>query len=254
MPPRRSAPAAASEATLVARGEYLVRAGSCLGCHTEPGGEPYAGGRAIETPFGIVYGPNLTPDVATGLGAWTGDDFWRALHNGKARDGRLLYPAFPYPNYTRLERADADAMLAYLRSLPPVAKANRPHALDFPFDQAAALAVWRALFFRPGHFEPDPARTASWNRGAYLVETLGHCNACHSQRNALRRDPRTVRSGRRPDPDPELVCALAQGRRRGRRRRLAGRPDRRPAQERGRAARLRAGTDGRGRRPLDPAT
>ena len=183
-------PAAASTSaidatTLVARGEYLVRAGSCLGCHTEPGGEPYTGGRAIETPFGIVYGPNLTPDVATGLGAWTADDFWRALHNGKARDGRLLYPAFPYPNYTRVERVDADAMFAYLRSLAPVAKANRPHALGFPFDQRAALAVWRVLFFRPGRFDADPAHTASWNRGAYLVETLGHCNACHSQRNVF---------------------------------------------------------------------
>ncbi|MEP7138605.1 MAG: cytochrome c [Caldimonas sp.] len=179
-------PATAGDAAaLVARGEYLARAGSCLGCHTAPGGEPYAGGRAIETPFGNVYGPNLTPDVATGLGAWTADDFWRALHDGKARDGRLLYPAFPYPNYTRVERADADAMFAYLRSLAPVAKANRPHALDFPFDQRAALAVWRALFFRPGRFDTDPAHTASWNRGAYLVETLGHCNACHSQRNVF---------------------------------------------------------------------
>ncbi len=174
---------AASGDALVARGQYLVRAGSCLGCHTQPGGAPYAGGRAIETPFGVVYGPNLTPDVTTGLGAWSADDFWRALHNGRARDGRLLYPAFPYPNYTRLARADADAMLAYLKSLAPVAKANRPHALDFPFDQQAALAIWRALFFRPARFESDADRAPRWNRGAYLVETLGHCNACHSRRN-----------------------------------------------------------------------
>jgi mono/diheme cytochrome c family protein len=121
----------------------------------------------------------------TGLGAWSSDDFWRALHNGRARDGRLLYPAFPYPNYTRLARADADAMFAYLKSLPPVAKANKPHALAFPFDQPAALAVWRALFFRPARFESDAGRTPQWNRGAYLVETLGHCNACHSRRNVL---------------------------------------------------------------------
>ncbi|MEO7116198.1 MAG: cytochrome c [Caldimonas sp.] len=180
-----AAVASGSAAGLVARGEYLVRAGSCLGCHTEAGGAPYAGGRAIETPFGVVYGPNLTPDVATGLGAWDGDDFWRALHNGRARDGRLLYPAFPYPNYTRLARADADAMLAYFKSLAPVAKANQPHALDFPFNQPAALAVWRALFFRPARFEGDSARSPSWNRGAYLVETLGHCNACHSRRNVF---------------------------------------------------------------------
>jgi mono/diheme cytochrome c family protein len=177
--------AAASDSSLLGRGEYLVRAGSCLGCHTEPGGASYAGGRAIETPFGVVHAPNLTPDVATGLAAWTADDFWRALHNGRSPDGRLLYPAFPYPNYTRLARADADAMFAYLKSLAPVVKANKPHALDFPFDQQAALAVWRALFFRPAHFASEVDRSAEWNRGAYLVETLGHCNACHSRRNAF---------------------------------------------------------------------
>jgi mono/diheme cytochrome c family protein len=168
----------------VARGEYLVRAGSCFGCHTEPGGAPYAGGRAIETPFGIVYAPNLTPD-ATGLAGWSSSDFWRALHNGRSRDGRLLLPAFPYPNYTRLERADSDAMFAYLQGLAPVANPNRAHALRFPYDQQASLAVWRALFFRPARFESDPAKSPQWNRGAYLVETLGHCNACHSRRNVL---------------------------------------------------------------------
>jgi len=179
-----ASPSSLDTVALVARGEYLVRAGSCFGCHTEPGGAPYAGGRAIETPFGIVQAPNLTPD-ATGLAAWSSDDFWRALHNGRARDGRLLYPAFPYPNYTRLARADSDAMFAYLQSLAPVAKANLPHALRFPFDQQAALAVWRALFFRPAQFEADGAKSPQWNRGAYLVETLGHCNACHSPRNVF---------------------------------------------------------------------
>jgi mono/diheme cytochrome c family protein len=176
---------AAPSADAIARGEYLVRAGSCFGCHTEAGGAAYAGGRAIETPFGIVNAPNLTPDVATGLGAWSADDFWRALHNGRARDGRLLYPAFPYPNYTRLARADADALFAYLRTLAPVLKANKPHALEFPFDQQAALAVWRALFFRPARFATDASQSPTWNRGAYLVETLGHCNACHSRRNVF---------------------------------------------------------------------
>jgi mono/diheme cytochrome c family protein len=176
--------AAAQAPDAIARGAYLVRAGSCYGCHTEPGGAPYAGGRVIETPFGIVNAPNLTPD-ATGLAGWSADDFWRALHNGRARDGRLLYPAFPYPNYTRLERADADAMFAYLQSLAPVAHPNRPQALSFPFDRQVSLAIWRALFFRPARFAADPARSAQWNRGAYLVETLGHCNACHSQRNAF---------------------------------------------------------------------
>ena len=174
----------ADAAATITRGEYLVRAGSCFGCHTEPGGAAYAGGRAIETPFGVVHAPNLTPDP-TGLAGWTNDDFWRALHNGRARDGRLLYPAFPYPNYTRLARADSDAMFTYLQSLAPVAQPNRAHVLRFPFDQQAALAVWRALFFRPARFVVDAAKSPQWNRGAYLVETLGHCNACHSQRNVF---------------------------------------------------------------------
>jgi mono/diheme cytochrome c family protein len=169
----------------IARGAYLARAGNCMGCHTLPGGAAYAGGRGIPTPFGTIYASNLTPDDATGIGAWSADEFWRALHNGRARDGRWLYPAFPYPNYTRIGRGDADALLAYLRSLPPVSRPNTPHALPFPFDQQAALAVWRALYFRPEREQNNPAHDAEWNRGAYLVEGLGHCNACHASRNAL---------------------------------------------------------------------
>lgn len=169
----------------VARGAELARAGNCATCHTARGGAPYAGGRGIATPFGTVYAGNLTPDVATGLGAWSPDHFWRALHHGRSKDGRLLYPAFPYPQFTRVTRDDADALYAFLRSLPPVVQANRAHALRFPFDSQAALAVWRALFFRPGVFEPEPGRGAEWNRGAYLVRGLGHCEACHGERNLL---------------------------------------------------------------------
>jgi len=169
----------------IARGEYLARAGNCQACHTTRGGEPYAGGRAIQTPFGAVYTSNLTPDPDTGLGAWTSDHFWRALHNGRSRDGRLLYPAFPYPNYTHITRADSDALFTYLRSLPAIRQANRAHTLGFPYNSAAALAVWRALFFRPAQVEPDTHQSADWNRGAYLVRGLGHCNACHASRNAL---------------------------------------------------------------------
>lgn len=179
------AAAAGIAADLIARGEYLTRAGDCLGCHTVRGGAPYAGGRGVETPFGTVYAPNLTPDPQTGLGNWTAADFWRALHNGRSRDGRLLYPAFPYPNYTKVARADADAMYAYLRSLAPVPRPNQAHGLAFPFNLQASLAIWRALYFDPGVYKPDPARPPEWNRGAYLVEGLGHCNACHSRRNAL---------------------------------------------------------------------
>ena len=173
---------------LIARGAYLARAGNCMGCHTAQGGAAYAGGRGVPTPFGTIYAPNLTPDAATGIGEWSSAEFWRALHNGRARDGRLLYPAFPYPNYTRIAREDSDAIHAYLRSLPAVAQASRPHELAFPFDQQAALAVWRALYFRaadPTRPGPDNTRGAEWLRGAYLVEGLGHCNACHASRNAL---------------------------------------------------------------------
>ena len=170
---------------LITRGEYLARAGNCMGCHTTRGGTPYAGGLAIQTPFGAVYTTNLTPDVKTGLGAWSAPEFWRALHNGRSRDGRLLYPAFPYPNYTHVSRDDSDAIFAYLRSLPAVVQARQAPTLGFPYNTRAALAVWRALFFQPGRVEPVPTQSADWNRGAYLVRGLGHCNACHASRNAL---------------------------------------------------------------------
>ena len=168
----------------IERGAYLALAGNCAGCHTQRGGAPYAGGRAIPTPFGSVFAPNLTPDP-TGMGGWTGDHFWAALHNGRSRDGRLLTPAFPYTNYALVSRADADALFAYLQSLPPVAAERRPHELRFPYNTQIALAAWRALYFRPATFRPEPEQTAAWNRGAYLTQGLGHCNACHATRNAL---------------------------------------------------------------------
>lgn len=169
----------------IARGAYLARAGDCAACHTARGGQPYAGGRAIETPFGRVMAPNITPDPDTGIGAWSADEFWNALHNGVGRDGRLLTPAFPYPNYTRVTRADADALYAWLRSLPAVRRPNQPHRLRFPYDSQAALAAWRLLYFRPGVQQVQAGRSTDWNRGAYLVEGLGHCSACHSPRNGL---------------------------------------------------------------------
>ncbi|MDY0743921.1 c-type cytochrome [Paucibacter sp. R3-3] len=178
-------PSPAPTADTVARGAYLARAGNCMGCHTTQGGAEYAGGRGIDTPFGTVFAPNLTPDEATGLGRWTEPEFWRAMHNGRAKDGRLLYPAFPYTNFTQVSRADSAAIYAFLRSLPPVSQANRPHELRFPYDSQLSLAVWRALYFRPGSFEPDPRQAADWNRGAYLVRGLGHCSACHAERDAL---------------------------------------------------------------------
>lgn len=171
---------------LVARGEYLARVGNCMACHTTQGGAPFAGARSIETPFGVVHSSNLTPDKAQGIGNWTSAEFWRAMHHGRSKDGRLLYPAFPYPNYTEVTREDSDAIFAYLQNVPAVAEANRPHALRFPYSTQAALGVWRALFFTPGTApRPEPTHTAEYNRGAYLVNGLGHCTACHTPRNAL---------------------------------------------------------------------
>lgn len=169
----------------IARGAYLARAGNCMACHTVRGGSPNAGGRAIATPFGDIFSTNITPDQETGIGSWSADDFWRALHNGKSKEGSFLYPAFPYPNYTNVTRTDSDAIFAYFNTLPPVYRRNREHQLRFPYNQRWLLAGWRALYFRPGVYQPDTRQTVAWNRGAYLVQGLGHCGACHTSRNAL---------------------------------------------------------------------
>lgn len=169
----------------IERGAYLARAGNCMDCHTPLGGSPFAGGRRIDTPFGVVVAPNITPDDTTGIGQWTASDFWRALHHGRSKDGRFLNPAFPYPNFTLVTREDSDALFAYLRSVPAVQRPNDPHELRFPYGTQAALAVWRALNFQPAAFQADATQTQDWNRGRYLVQGLGHCAACHSERNAL---------------------------------------------------------------------
>jgi mono/diheme cytochrome c family protein len=171
--------------SMIARGKYLTVAGNCMTCHTARGGQPYAGGLGIATPFGTVFTSNLTPDAATGIGNWTSSHFWRAMHNGRSKDGRLLYPAFPYTSYTQVTREDSDAMFAYLRSQPAISQPNQPNTLRWPYQSQAALAVWRALYFKPGVYQPEASQSAEWNRGAYLVGGLGHCSACHSPRNAL---------------------------------------------------------------------
>ncbi len=184
-----SGPPATLDPAKVERGRYLALLGNCAGCHTNTGDAPYAGGRPLPTPFGTVYSTNLTPDATQGLGNWSPAHFWRAMHHGRAKDGRLLNPVFPYASYTHVTREDADALYAYLRSLPAVAQANRPHALRFPYDTQLALGVWRALYFRAADAQvaaqPEPARGPEWNRGAYLARGLGHCIECHSARNAL---------------------------------------------------------------------
>lgn len=175
------------DAATVARGAYLARLGNCAACHTARGGAPYAGGRGLATPFGTVYSGNLTPDDETGLGRWSVSDFWRALHHGRAPDGRLLSPAFPYPNFTLVSRPDSDALYAYLRSLAPLRRPRTENTLRFPFNTQAAMAVWRALYFRPSEVEPKGASPAATDaeRGVYLVRGLGHCAACHAPRDAF---------------------------------------------------------------------
>ncbi|MCR6478277.1 cytochrome c [Variovorax sp. ZS18.2.2] len=169
----------------VERGRYLALAGNCVGCHTTRGGQPYAGGLPIETPFGTIYSSNLTSDAKAGIGGWSSAHFWRAMHNGRSKDGRLLYPAFPYPNFTKVTREDSDAIYAYLRTVAPAPVPNMAHRLRFPYDTQAALAVWRALSFKPEPFVANAGKPAEWNRGAYLVDGLGHCIACHGARNSL---------------------------------------------------------------------
>ena len=170
----------------VERGRYLALAGNCATCHTTRGGAPYAGGVVIDTPFGAVVAGNLTPDKTHGIGAWSAAEFWRAMHHGRSKDGRLLYPAFPYPSFTRLTREDSDAIYAYLQqAVPASARPNDAHRLRFPYDTQAALAVWRAFSFRPATFVARADQPAEWNRGAYLVDGLGHCIACHGARNTL---------------------------------------------------------------------
>jgi mono/diheme cytochrome c family protein len=167
------------------RGEYLSKAGGCLGCHTEERKDatPYAGGRALKTPFGTFYGPNITPHPQAGIGGWTFANFQRALREGESPDGAHFFPAFPYASFTHIADADLRDLWAYLRSLKPSPQPSKPHELGFPFNLRVALWGWKWLFFAPGEFKPDKSKTAQVNRGAYLAVALGHCGECHTPRN-----------------------------------------------------------------------
>jgi mono/diheme cytochrome c family protein len=169
----------------IEKGEYLAHAGDCLACHTAPGGRPFAGGHAMPTPFGTLYSTNITPDRDTGIGAWSADEFYQTMHEGRSRDGGLIYPAMPFGSYTKVTRADSDAIFAYLRSVTPVNAPDKANELHFPFDNRSLILGWRTLFFKEGTFQPDTGKSAEWNRGAYLVQGLGHCAMCHSAINAL---------------------------------------------------------------------
>lgn len=171
-------------ADLIRRGRYLVTAGDCASCHTRPGGRPFAGGLGLQTPFGIVYSANLTSDTVDGIGGWTPDQFYRALHTGAAPT-KHLYPAFPYPHFTIVSRADADAMFAFLKTVPPERYRQPANRLPFPLNVRPGLMAWDALEFKPHEFRGDPSQSQEWNRGAYLVEGLEHCGACHTPLTAL---------------------------------------------------------------------
>ena len=184
-PSQATPEASPGTATLIDKGEYLARAGDCIACHTIPDGKLFAGNRPLPTPFGTLYSSNITPDEKDGIGKWSESDFYATMHAGRMPDGGLLYPAMPFGDYTKVTRADSDAIFAYLRSVPPVSEPNRPHDLHFPFDNRSLILGWRTLFFTEGTYQPDSTRPAEWNRGAYLVEGLGHCGMCHTAINKL---------------------------------------------------------------------
>lgn len=168
-----------------AKGRYLASAGNCISCHTVEGGKPFAGGVAFPTDFGTIYAPNITQDRETGIGGWSLDDFRKAMRQGVRPDGTQLYPVFPYTHFTKLSDEDVADLYAYMKTLAPEAAPAKANSLKFPYGLRPLLALWKALFFVEGRFIPDPAKSPEVNRGAYLIEGLGHCGACHSPRNFL---------------------------------------------------------------------
>src|SRR5262245_22227043 len=182
-----TAAAAAADPAQLERGAYLFIAADCQACHTDVKnkGALMAGGRALATPFGTFYSPNITPDPETGIGNWTDEDFIRALREGVSPAGDYYFPVFPYPSYTRITDQDIRDLKAYLFSLPPVKQTNKEHEVDFPFGWRFTLGPWQWLNFTSGPLSPDPSKSGTWNRGAYLVRALGHCGECHTPRGWL---------------------------------------------------------------------
>lgn len=180
-----SAAGHATETDLVAKGKYLANAAGCAACHTAEAGQPFAGGHVLKTPFGDLAVPNITQDQPTGIGNWTAEDFEGALRRGIGKDGLPLYPAMPYVHYTKISDDDIDALWAFIRTVEPVAHRVEVNLLPFPFDVRESLAVWQMLYLQEGRFEADSGKSPEWNRGAYLVDALAHCAACHTPRDAL---------------------------------------------------------------------
>ena len=178
-------PLPAKAETSAQAGQYLATAGDCISCHTSPGGKPFAGGLKMANQFGYLLTPNITPDVLTGIGSYSKDDFFRVLHNGVNKKDQDLYPFMPYVSYTKVTREDSDKIYDYLRTVQAVSNPIEVNHLDFPFNIRASMIVWRELFFKEGTYKTDPAQSKAWNRGAYLVEGLGHCSSCHSPRNLM---------------------------------------------------------------------
>jgi mono/diheme cytochrome c family protein len=172
----------------IERGRYLATAADCAACHTKPGGKPFAGGVALRTPFGTLVGPNITPDPEAGIGSWTDDEFISALRDGRGRGGIHLYPAMPYPAYTKMTREDALAIRAYLQTIDPATNKIEPNQLPFPFSIRSTMIVWNAINFASGGLATDPSKSAQWNRGRYLVDALGHCGTCHTPKNIMGAD------------------------------------------------------------------
>ena len=183
-PIERPAPESFSAGS-IARGEALAAAGHCASCHTRPGGQSFAGGYGVNTPFGIIYGTNITPDPKTGIGTWPLEAFLRAMREGVARDGSHLFAAFPYNAYTKLTDNDLTALYAYLMTRQPVSATVPSNTVPFPLSVRALQEGWKILFFRSGRFQVNPAKSADWNRGAYLAEALSDCSGCHTPRNSL---------------------------------------------------------------------
>jgi mono/diheme cytochrome c family protein len=180
-----AAPPTGFASAAIERGARVAALGDCVVCHTARQGQPFAGGRPLPTPFGTIYATNITPDPETGIGHWTEVAFRRAMRDGIARDGSHLYPALPYTHFTRATDSDLADLYAFVMTRAPVRASPPPNRLPFPLNIRAVVAGWNLLFLRPGPWQPDPTRSAEWNRGAYLVEAVGHCGACHTPRNAL---------------------------------------------------------------------